>query len=138
MPEEMIEPVLENISVNEGEKKGVVQEMSSAPEKEKVYEGTGERASEQYSKILSQVQPGHGTAPDTDEEIETDANAVGALDEAEKKVHVLLELAQTKGVAYAVRVARRMNDLYVLDTMHDELADKLYEGLLAKGLITKE
>jgi len=41
-------------------------------------------------------------------------------------------------VAHAVRVAKRMNDLYVLDTMHDELADKLYDGLVSKGLIVKE
>lgn len=136
MPEEMIEPRVENVPVNEGEKMGANPEVVSPLEKDHQPEGKSERVGEQYSKILSQVQPGSGST--TDDEVEKDANVVGALEEAEKKVHTLVELAQVKGVAHAVRVAKRMNDLYVLDTMHDELADKLYEGLVSKGLITKE
>ena len=89
---------------------------------------------ERYTQLLSRVQQ----VNTDDAEVEADAHVVGALEEAEKRVHTLVEMAQVKGVAHAVRVAKRMNDLYVLDTMHDELADKLYEGLLAKGLIHKE
>lgn len=102
-------------------------EAESTPEQS---DAKGER----YTQLLSQVQQ---TNTDN-EEVEKDAHVVGALEEAEKRVHTLVEMAQIKGVAHAVRVAKRMNDLYVLDTMHDELADKLYEGLMAKGLIHKE
>lgn len=137
MPEEMIEPMVEKVPMSEGEKQEGSVEMISLPEEKDQQEVKGERVSEQYSKILSQVQPGSTSATD-DDEVEQDANTIGAVEEAEKKVHTLVELAQVKGVAHAVRVAKRMNDLYVLDTMHDELADKLYEGLLSKGLITKE
>lgn len=136
MSEEMIDPMIEKVPMSEGKKQNGSIEIASLSEKNEQQEVKGERVSEQYSKILSQVQP--GSASTADDEVEEDANAVGVVEEAEKKVHTLVELAQVKGVAHAVRVAKRMNDLYVLDTMHDELADKLYEGLLSKGLITKE
>lgn len=41
--------------------------------------------------------------------------------EAEKKIKKLLELAIAKGAVYAVHVAKKMNDPYVLDKLHDEL-----------------
>ncbi len=136
MSEEILEPRGESVPVAGGDKPESVPGTLPTPEKETGNEGVTERASEQYSKILSQVQP--GSANTSDDEVEGDANTVGALEEAEKKAHALVELAQVKGVAHAVRVAKRMNDLYVLDTMHDELADKLYDGLVSKGLIVKE
>ncbi len=136
MPEEVLEPAVESLSTEGEGREESVPAIPVTPEKETGNEGVAERASEQYSKILSQVQP--GSANTSDDEVEGDANTVGALEEAEKKAHALVELAQVKGVAHAVRVAKHMNDLYVLDTMHDELADKLYDGLVSKGLIVKE
>lgn len=134
MAEEIVEPVVPEVAPELASSTSP-QEITPTPETEPVVEATMDRGSEQYAKILSQVNTQAST---TDDEVNQDATAVGALEEAEKKVHTLIELAQVKGVAHAVRVAKRMNDLYVLDTMHDELADKLYDGLLAKGLITKE
>lgn len=137
MPEEVLEVPVSGESSPEGVTAESSPPQESAPvveqetDTEKVLEGKSER----YSQILSQVGRAQTT---TDDEIDTDAHAVGAVEAAEEKVHKLVELAQVKGVAHAVRVAKRMNDLYVLDTMHDELADKLYDGLLAKGLIEKE
>lgn len=40
----------------------------------------------------------------------------------EGKIKHLLELAQTQGLAYSVEVAKKMNDAYLLDLYHDELA----------------
>lgn len=105
-------------------------------ETETTPEARAERKSERFAQILSKVKT-HGAAT-TDDEVTTDAESVGVAEDAAAKVHKLIELAQVKGVAHAVRVAKRMNDLYVLDTMHDEMVDQLYEGLLAKGLIEKE
>ncbi|TXG75853.1 hypothetical protein E6Q11_06355 [Candidatus Dojkabacteria bacterium] len=135
MVEEILEPKgSEEAGMSEGQP-ALTSEQGPVLEQESKYEGAPERTGERYQQILSQVQP---AAPFSDDELESDAQIVGTLEEAEKKVHALVELAQVKGVAYAVRVAKRMNDLYVLDTMHDELVDKLYEGLVAKGLMIKE
>ena len=100
-------------------------------------EHSGEGANERYAAILTQAGPANQAAlPEAD--VHADATAVGSAVDAASRVNQLVELAQVKGVAHAVEVARKMNDLYVLDTMHDELADKLYDALKAKGLIQGE
>jgi hypothetical protein len=134
MPEESLNivPESEKVEVLSNET-GAERELSSQVESEVPPERL-EAKGERYAQLLSRVQQ----ASTDDDEVEADAQTVGTLEEAEKRIHTLVEMAQIKGVAHAVRVAKRMNDLYVLDTMHDELADELYEGLLAKGLITKE
>lgn len=134
MPEESLNivPESERTEVSSSEAR-VDRDLSSRVEGEMSQERL-EAKGEQYAQLLSQVQQ----ANTNDDEVEVDAAAVGAMAEAEQKVHKLVELAQIKGVTHAIRVAKRMDDLYVLDTVHDELADKLYGELLAKGLIIKE
>lgn len=53
------------------------------------------------------------------------AKTISALDE-EKKLKHLLEIAQKKGVVFAVQVAKKMNDAYILDLLHDILAKEGY------------
>ena len=48
------------------------------------------------------------------------AKKIQTLGEEEKIEH-LLEITKDKGIAFAVRVAKQMNDPYVLDTFHDIL-----------------
>ncbi|TXH07314.1 MAG: hypothetical protein E6Q06_02910 [Candidatus Moraniibacteriota bacterium] len=106
---------------------------------EQVAERGSESANEKYAAILTQSgSAGQPTAQSTDDDVHADAQVVGSAVDAASRVTQLVELAQVKGVAHAVEVARKMNDLYVLDTMHDELADKLYDALKAKGLIRGE
>ena len=51
----------------------------------------------------------------------------------EKKIKKLLELAKTKGVAYAIGVAKKLDDPYVLDILHDTLAKEgYYKSFLKK------
>ena len=50
---------------------------------------------------------------------------------AQGKIQHLLDLAQSNGVAYAVEVARKLNDAYLLDLFHDTLAK---QGLFKKFL----
>ncbi len=126
-------------------KESVEQVPATSPEKvldtEKlVVPETGrEKTEERYQEILSQVTPkGNVTSGDDDAVIVLDAKHIGALTDEESKVQKLLDLASAKGVAHAVKVARSLRDYYALDRMHDELADKLYQGLLDKGLIEKE
>jgi hypothetical protein len=75
---------------------------------------------------------------DHEDTVVLDAKHISALTDEASKVQKLLDLAQTKGVVHAVKVARSLKDYYALDMMHDELSDKLYQGLLEKGLIEKE
>lgn len=110
----------------------------SVPAAEQVAERSNESAHEKYAAILTQSGLTDQAASVSTDDVHTDAEAVGQATDAASRVTQLVELAQVKGVAHAVEVARKMNDLYVLDTMHDELADKLYEALKAKGLIQGE
>ncbi len=105
------------------------------PKVETATEQVAEQIGEKFSAILTQSGSTSSAAP---QEIHTDAEKVGQLTDAASRVNQLVELAQVKGVAHAVAVARKLNDLYVLDTMHDELADKLYDAFKAKGLIQGE
>ncbi len=98
-------------------------------------EQVGERAGEQYSAILTQAVTATSVVP---QDIDADVESVGQETDSVSRVTQLVELAQVKGVAHAVAVARKLNNFYVLDTMHDELADTLYDALKAKGLIEGE
>jgi hypothetical protein len=53
------------------------------------------------------------------------AQNMKTLDE-EKKIKKLVELVQSKGVVYAVAVARKMGDPFILDSLHDFLAKEGY------------
>lgn len=127
----------------EEEKPSVSTEPVSVPESgptvpETAPEKQGERIEGKYLEILQKTSPGAPATVVKDDEVKNDAKTIGALTDEETKVKRLLDLAQEKGVAQAVKVAYALKDYYVLDRMHDELADKLYDGLVAKGLITKE
>ena len=53
----------------------------------------------------------------------------GALNE-EAKVKRLVDMAQTKGVIFALKAAKEMRDDYILDMFHDALVkDKLYKQI---------
>jgi ATP-dependent 26S proteasome regulatory subunit len=103
-------------------------------------EASKERASEKFSEILSKVPT---TASPTSvvpnvAEVELDAKSVYNETDEESRVTKLLSLVETKGVEYAVKVAIHLNDYYVLDRMHDALASRFYEALVAKGVIRDE
>ncbi|MDI6591717.1 MAG: hypothetical protein QME61_02140 [Patescibacteria group bacterium] len=52
---------------------------------------------------------------------------------AQGKIKHLLDLAQAQGLAYAVGVAKKMDDPYLLDLFHDILAKEgLYKKFLEK------
>lgn len=116
------------------ETKGFLVESS----KEVKIEGSVEQREGKYNEILSQVTPqSTPTLQSTDDHL-LDAKSIGDTIDEESKIQKLLDLATERGVVYAVKVARSLGDYYALDRMHDDIADKLYEGLLAKGLIKKE
>lgn len=110
-------------------------DSEGAPIAETMNERVAEAMGEKYAAILSRQ---HGSSVPVAADVDADASQASRATDAVSRVNQLVELAQVKGVAHAVEVAQRMNDFYVLDTMHDELADRLYDALLAKGLIHGE
>ena len=59
--------------------------------------------------------------PTTEKEAEKEKEKIEYLGEKEKIEH-LLKMVREKGVVFAVEVARKMNEPYLLDTLHDVLA----------------
>ena len=100
-------------------------------------EAAEERAGEKFSEILAKVPtaPAAAAQPADTAVVVDDAKSIAAEMDEETRVTKLVSLAQVKGVAHAVKVAEHLNDYYVLDRMHDELADKFYDALKAKGMI---
>lgn len=111
----------------------------SQPERVEQQSEQGAEGSEgKYNEILSKVTTVSSVASSTDADVKADAKSVADMTDEETKIQKLIDLANTKGVVHAVKVARSLNDYYALDRVHDDLADKLYDGLLERGLITKE
>lgn len=142
MPEEVI---LETTKEDQGEgnkieQEKVLEEVSSETfpaESIPSQEVSSEKIENTYGEILSKLSP-QGSQTSDDDAVTIDAQNISRDLDEESKVQKLLHLANTKGVVHAVKVARSLKDYYALDKMHDELAGKLYEGLLEQGLITKE
>ncbi|PIP26731.1 MAG: hypothetical protein CO140_03700 [Candidatus Moranbacteria bacterium CG_4_9_14_3_um_filter_40_7] len=105
-------------------------EIKYAPEKNK--EGAPEKKEETYSKILSQVT---SYKPADTQNLEEDARKVQAEKEVKAKITKLVGLARGKGVIYAVKVARKVEDNYTLDEFHDCLAHEFQAALIKEGLI---
>lgn len=105
-------------------------EIKYAPEKNQ--ESVAEKKEEAYSKILSQVT---SYKPADTENLVEDAKIVNAEKAAEDKITKLVGLAKEKGVIYAVKVARHVEDNYTLDEFHDRLAHEFHAALLKEGLI---
>lgn len=65
-------------------------------------------------------------------EAEQKANKIHFLGDDEKLKH-LLETAREKGVVFAIKVAKSMNEPYLLDTFHDLLAKEgFYQQFVKK------
>jgi len=68
--------------------------------------------------------------PEFEEEIPKIAQKIKEFDE-EAKLKKLFDLAQEKGLAFAVNVAKKMDDPYTLDLFHDILArDEFYKNFI--------
>ena len=90
---------------------------------------------EAYNKILAKVK-----SPSTvlHDDVSTDVKTASDETDYENKIIKLVELAETKGVVHAVKVARHMEDNYLLDELHDRLlATDLHDALVKKGMISE-
>lgn len=106
-----------------------------ANEREVESEDHSSEQDDSYSKILSKVQASSGDSDQTGD-ISEDAERAIAYTDADSQINHLVEIAMNKGVFHAVKVARHMQDNYVLDAFHDKiLGDELHGALLKKGVI---
>lgn len=105
-------------------------------EKKEVAEERSIEKEKTYSKILSKVKTSQGSTDEPADTVEVDAKDTAETATAEAKIDKLVKLAMTKGIVHAVKVAKHMEDNYVLDEFHDKLmAEEFHNALLEKGII---
>ena len=89
-----------------------------------------------YSKILSKMSSQKPVTLTSDTDVATDAATTNSGIDAESKITNLVQLAETKGIPHAVKVARHMEDNYTLDEFHDRLlGEELHDALVKNGMI---
>ncbi len=109
-------------------------------DKEKIAESAAEKSAAEkdasYQNILSKVK----TQNDNDDDsIMQDASNLHQQTDRESQITHLIDLAMTKGVEHAVKVAQKAEDYYVLDQLHDRLlADDLHDALVSRELIKEQ
>lgn len=87
-----------------------------------------------YAKIVSKIKT--PSLQMTGDEVVHDADHVGSFMDMESKITKLVDMAMQKGVLHAVKVARHLDDNYVLDELHDQLVmDEFHKALVEKGMI---
>ncbi len=97
-------------------------EMVEKKQESKEVGGMIEREDLQKAKRIIE-----GMQIDDDVKLQTQTTAQNlTLIEEEQKLAELLKLAKSKGVIFAVTVAKKMNDPYILDLLHDKLAENGY------------
>lgn len=126
----------ENVNLEDRFDAGMLQDPHTT-EKEVVRETISEvpRAQDDtvYAKILSQVATTQQTNAAA---VAQDASMLHQMTDLESQISHLMDIATTKGVVHAVKVAQHTEDFYVLDQLHDRMrAEEFYQALLAKGLI---
>ncbi len=108
-----------------------------ADEKEKVSEKSSAEKDAAYNQILSKLSDDD----DSDDkkgsgDVIGDAEKASQKTDAASQIQHLVDVASVKGVVHAVKVARHLEDNYVLDAFHDKLmADELHDALVKKGLL---
>ncbi len=89
-----------------------------------------------YAEIMSKLENDSVKDNVIDVNIKGDAENVSIATDTESQIQHLVDIAETKGIIHAVKVAKHINDNYVLDALHDRLtAEDLHRAFVEKGLI---
>ena len=117
-----------------------LQPETMPPEKE-VFKEVLQRHIEQERAALAPAEsPASGSAPAVTHILPGDtkvqADEVKKKETREEQIKGLVEIALTKGIRDAVKTAHGFNP-YLLDELHDHLADDYYDKLLALRKIEK-
>lgn len=117
------------------EKPVIAGEISNVKEKLK-------SRSVEYEKIKERIDGTEGEKPESSEnfyskrQVAPTAQQLKALDDQLKGANVqhqlslLANVALTNSVYYAIKIARRIGNAYLLDRLHDMIVNELYEELL--------
>jgi len=94
-------------------------------EAESILEKAPEKKESPYEKVVSDELKREIELMEVDDNLkkqaEQKANKISFLAD-DDKLKKLLEVAREKGVVFAIKVAKSMNDPFILDTLHDALA----------------
>jgi hypothetical protein len=108
--------------------------IAPTPETPERKEGRMEK-DDTYAKILAKVQ---NPVAAVQSDVSADAKIASDEMDYESKIIKLVEMAEAKGVVHAVKVAKHLEDNYLLDELHDRLlATDLHDALVKKGMITE-
>lgn len=142
MPLEPIEEKdldMKNKFIESGVLSGIAPEISEAENvatpdlKMEKQEGVIEE-DDAYTKIVSKIKT--KTQPIDAADIDQDMAVVDKAVDAESRINNLVDIAMQKGVGHAVKVAKQLDDNYILDGLHDKLMmDEFHDALMRKGLI---
>jgi len=106
-------------------------------EKEKAKEIAGAEDENAYKDLSKAAQASSDDA--SDDGVKKDAQEISEKMDAESQIQHLVDLATAKGVVYAVKVAKHLEDNYVLDMMHDKMiSDEFHKVLVEKGMVSEE
>lgn len=82
------------------------------------------------------AKTGSAKSDDNQEEVEKHAQEIFSISDPEQQIEKIVQLATSKDPYHAIRVARHLDDNYVLDQVHDRLVeDKVRDELVKKGLL---
>ena len=131
MVEKTPEPEREPIGKQEGMPEQARPETKESLRREKTEDRERkERLSEEEQVVREQLEreiEKMKLTPELQEEAIKQAQGVQAL-QAKAKLEKLLAIAEEKGISFAVKVVKSMNDPYMLDVFHDTLArDELHK-----------
>lgn len=93
--------------------------------------GENEIANVQTS-AQSRSKPASISDEDSATAISADIKKIKDLD-VSRQVKILTALAFEKGIRHSIKVARGLNDAYLLDELHDKLVGELHDELVKKG-----
>ena len=108
-----------------GESLSPEQKIEFSQEGEKVIEKEPTREEIITKEALRREIDAMELSDDLKAEATEKAKKIQSLGEEEKIEH-LLEITKDKGIAFAIKVAKQMNDPYVLDTFHDILVKEWF------------
>lgn len=115
----------ESISeVQENPEEYILESEPAAEQKEAISEE--EKINQELKREINLMELDEGLK----QEAQIKAKKIQILGDDEKLKH-LLDIARAKGVIFAIKVAKEMNDPYLLDTFHDMLVKEgLYKDFI--------
>jgi hypothetical protein len=119
------------------EKKDELKNISSKGGKVEIKENLKEDETS-YHKVISQVKKTDDTTDNNsgNKSINDAAEVISKEKNVETKVQSLVGIAENQGVIQAIKVAKHLDDNYILDELHDRLlSDELHDALVKRGFI---